>query len=127
MVRRKWQTEKTRRFGDLIFTRRFHFATRKQAETYTKSRRAMGDLVRIVPHVGAYTVYIKAKIGAITTPAEARKAGMTVAQAKNWNKRYKAACPVCGGWTGFGGMSQFQKGPLGCHSTHMKLGRGRGR
>jgi hypothetical protein len=25
-----------------------------------------------------------------------------------------AACPVCGGWTRFGGMSQHSKGPDGC-------------
>jgi hypothetical protein len=31
-----------------------------------------------------------------------------------WRPVEAAACPRCGGWTSFGGMSQHSKGPSGC-------------
>jgi hypothetical protein len=34
-------------------------------------------------------------------------------------KKLAAACPRCGGWTGYGGMSQYAKGEDGCTCTRL--------
>lgn len=51
----------------------------------------------------------------IATEKEAKEKGLSIEEARNMNRNYMAACSKCNGWTGYGGMSQYSAGPLGCH------------
>jgi hypothetical protein len=42
---------------------------------------------------------------------------------KRKNIGFAAACPKCGGWTQYGGMSQYYDTPMGCKCRYGSLNR----
>ena len=55
--RSKYSTQKQRKFGGKVYQRTYHFALKGQANEYAKSLKRQGFMVRVVGHIGVYTVY----------------------------------------------------------------------
>lgn len=55
----RYATAKTRVIGGKQYRRTYHFATKAKAERYAAQERKEGNSVRIIPHAGVYTVYIR--------------------------------------------------------------------